>query len=47
MIPEMKLTSAGAELLARIPAGDAVPVTRWELGTGALPSESLRTGWRW
>lgn len=42
MIPEMKLTSAGAELLARIPAGDAVPVTRWELGTGALPSgESL------
>lgn len=42
MIPEMTLTSAGAALLAKVPAGDSVPVTRWELGTGALPSgESL------
>ena len=36
MIPEMKLTSKGAALLAKVPAGAAVPVTTWRIGTGAL-----------
>ena len=36
MIPEMKLTSKGAALLAKVPAGTAVPVTKWQIGTGAL-----------
>lgn len=38
MIPSVKLTSAGAALLAKTPAGYAVPVTRWQIGRGALPS---------
>lgn len=42
MIPKVQLTSKGAALLAKVPAGEAVPVTRWQIGTGALPSgESL------
>lgn len=42
MIPKVVLTSKGAELLAKVPAGKAVPVTRWQIGTGALTSgESL------
>ena len=36
MIPEMKLTSKGEALLAKVPAGAAVPVTTWRIGTGAL-----------
>lgn len=40
MIPEIKLTSKGAALLAKTPAGDAIPVTRWQIGTGSLPSGS-------
>lgn len=38
MIPSVKLTSAGAALLAKTPAGFAVPVNRWQIGKGALPS---------
>ena len=42
MIPKVQLTSKGAALLAKVPAGEAVPVTRWQIGTGALASgESL------
>lgn len=40
MIPTVKLTTAGAALLAKTPAGEKVPVTRWQIGTGALPSGS-------
>ena len=40
MIPEIKLTSKGAALLAKTPAGGAIPVTRWQIGTGFLPSGS-------
>lgn len=40
MIPEVKLTSAGAALLAKTPKGTNISVTRWEIGTGALPSGS-------
>ena len=40
MIPKIVLTSAGAALLAKTPAGYAVPVTRWQYGKGALPSGS-------
>ena len=40
MIPEMKLTSKGAALLAKVPAGAAVPVTKWQIGTGALTAGS-------
>lgn len=40
MIPNVKLTSAGAALLAKTPEGYAVPVTRWQIGKGALPSGS-------
>ena len=40
MIPEIKLTSKGAALLAKTPAGSAIPVTRWQIGTGSLPSGS-------
>ena len=40
MIPSVKLTSAGAALLAKTPAGYAVPVTRWQIGRGALPAGS-------
>lgn len=40
MIPEMKLTSKGAALLAKVPAGTAVPVTKWQIGTGALAAGS-------
>ena len=36
MIPEMTLTSKGEALLAKVPAGAAVPVTTWRIGTGAL-----------
>ena len=38
MIPTIQLTSAGAALLAASPAGAAVQLTRWQIGTGALPS---------
>lgn len=42
MIPKVELTSKGAALLAKVPAGEAVPVTRWQIGTGALtPGTSL------
>lgn len=42
MIPKVELTGKGAALLARTPAGAQIPVTRWELGTGALAhGESL------
>lgn len=42
MIPEIKLTSAGAALLAKVPAGEPVPLSRWQFGTGALaPGESI------
>ena len=42
MIPSVTLTSAGAALLAKTPAGESVPVTRWQIGTGALePGTSL------
>ena len=42
MIPEIKLTSAGAALLAKVPAGETVPLSRWQFGTGALaPGESI------
>lgn len=40
MIPSVKLTSAGADLLAKTPEGYAVPVTRWQIGKGVLPSGS-------
>lgn len=40
MIPNVKLTSAGAALLAKTPEGYAVPVTRWQIGKGALPAGS-------
>ena len=40
MIPSVKLTSAGAALLAKTPEGYAVPVTRWQIGKGALPAGS-------
>lgn len=40
MIPNVKLTSAGAALLAKTPAGYAVPATRWQIGKGALPAGS-------
>lgn len=36
MIPKVELTSKGAALLAKTPEGSQVPVTRWELGSGAL-----------
>ena len=32
MIPNIVLTSAGAALLAKIPAGEAARVTRWQIG---------------
>lgn len=38
MIPKVELTSKGAALLAKTPEGASVPVTRWQIGTGALPS---------
>ena len=42
MIPKVELTSKGAALLAKTPAGEAVPVSRWQFGTGALTAgESL------
>lgn len=42
MIPNVQLTGKGATLLAKVPSGEAVPVTRWQIGTGALASgESL------
>lgn len=40
MIPSVKLTSAGAALLAKTPEGYTVPVTRWQLGKGPLPAGS-------
>lgn len=39
MIPNCVLTKKGAALLAKTPAGSPVPVTRWQLGTGALPAD--------
>lgn len=41
MIPKCELTKAGAALLAKVPAGEYVPVTRWQIGTKALPGGSL------
>ncbi len=38
-IPKCILTKKGAALLAKTPKGAAVPVTRWQMGTGALPPE--------
>lgn len=38
-IPKCILTHKGAALLAKTPAGERVPVTRWQLGTGVLPPE--------
>ena len=38
MIPSVKLTAAGAALLAKVPAGSGAPVTRWQIGTGVLPA---------
>ena len=32
VIPKVQLTSKGAALLAKVPAGEAVPVTRWQIG---------------
>lgn len=40
MIPSVKLTSAGAALLAKTPEGYAVPATRWQIGKGALTAGS-------
>lgn len=40
MIPNIVLTSAGEALLAKVPAGGAVPVTRWQIGKGALVAGS-------
>lgn len=40
MIPNVKLTTAGAALLAKTPEGYPVPATRWQIGKGALPSGS-------
>lgn len=40
MIPSVKLTSKGEALLAKVPAGAAVPVTKWQIGTGALAAGS-------
>lgn len=40
MIPNVKLTSAGAALLAKTPAGSQAPVTRWQIGKGALTAGS-------
>ena len=40
LIPNIVLTSAGAALLAKVPAGYAVPVTRWQIGKGALTAGS-------
>ena len=40
MIPSVKLTSAGAALLAKTPEGYPVPATRWQIGKGALPAGS-------
>ena len=40
MIPNIVLTSAGEALLAKVPAGEAVPVTRWQIGKGALTAGS-------
>lgn len=38
-IPKCILTKKGAALLAKTPKGAAVPVTRWQMGTGPLPPE--------
>ena len=40
MIPNVKLTTAGAALLAKTPEGYAVPATRWQIGKGALTAWS-------
>lgn len=40
MIPKIVLTSAGEALLAKTAEGYAVPVTRWQIGKGALPAGS-------
>ena len=36
MIPKVVLTSKGAALLAKVAAGESVPVSKWQIGTGAL-----------
>ena len=38
-IPNCILTKKGQALLAKTPSGEAVPVTRWQLGTGVLAPE--------
>ena len=40
MIPKVELTSKGAALLAKVPEGQTAQVTRWQIGTGALPPGS-------
>ena len=35
-IPNCVLTKKGQALLAKTPSGEAVPVTRWQIGTGVL-----------
>ena len=37
-LPTIVLTNAGAALLAKTPIGASIPVTKWQIGTGALPS---------
>lgn len=37
-LPQIQLTNAGAALLAKTPLGDAIPVTGWQIGSGALPA---------
>lgn len=37
-LPVIVLTSAGAALLAKTPIGTSIPVTGWQIGTGALPA---------
>ena len=46
MIPKVELTSKGAALLAKVPEGQTAQVTRWQIGTGALPLAAVWTGRR-
>lgn len=47
MIPNIVLTSAGAALLAKIPAGEAAQATGGRSGKGALRLEAAWTGRLW
>ena len=38
-IPNCILTKKGQALLAKTPSGEAIPVTRWQMGTGVLAPE--------